>query len=72
LPEGNAGTAALSINDPTPTLLSIELSYIETLQVTGVVPSGNSKGKSATAIAVKRDEVRCTENVGTSRTFINE
>jgi hypothetical protein len=53
LPAGNAGTTALSISDPTPTLLSVELSYIETRQVTGVVPSGNSRGKSATAITIR-------------------
>lgn len=32
--------------DPTPTLLSEELSYTETRHVTGVVPSGNSRGNS--------------------------
>lgn len=47
LPAGNGGTEALSINAPTPTFLSIDLSYIETRQVTGVVPSGNSNGSSA-------------------------
>lgn len=47
LPVGNAGAIALSNNDPTPTFLSAELSYIETRHVTGVVPSGNSKGSSA-------------------------
>lgn len=33
--------------DPTATLLPVELSYIDTRQVTGVVPSGNSRGSSA-------------------------
>jgi hypothetical protein len=57
LPDGNAGTIALFINDPTPTLLSVELSYIEMRQVTGVVPSGNSRGKSATAIKAKEPKL---------------
>jgi hypothetical protein len=35
-------------------LLSVELSNIETRHVTGVVPSGNSRGKSATAIELGR------------------
>lgn len=47
LPIGNEGAIALSNNDPTPTFLSAEPSYIETRHVTGVVPSGNSKGSSA-------------------------
>lgn len=47
LPVGKGGTDALSICNPTPTLLSAELSYIETRHATGVVPSGNSKGNSA-------------------------
>lgn len=47
LPEGKGGASALSIKDPTPTLLSVMLSYIETRQATGVVPSGNSNGSSA-------------------------
>lgn len=47
LPGGKGGTEALSINFPTPTFLSIELSYIETRHVTGVVPSGNSSGSAA-------------------------
>lgn len=46
LQAGNGGAEALSIKDPTPTFLLEELSYIETRQVTGVVPSGNSKGSS--------------------------
>ncbi|KAJ0838253.1 hypothetical protein HanRHA438_Chr16g0787011 [Helianthus annuus] len=44
---GSGGAEALFINDPTPTLLSVELSYMHTRQVTGVVPSGNSNGNSA-------------------------
>ena len=47
LPGGNGGVTALAINDPTPTFLSVEPSYIETGHVTGVVPSGNSNGNSA-------------------------
>lgn len=47
LPAGSGGTVALSISDPTPTFLPIELSYMQTRQVTGVVPSGNSRGNSA-------------------------
>jgi hypothetical protein len=38
-------------------LLSVELSYIETRQETGVVPSGNSSGKSATAIITKETKL---------------
>lgn len=47
LPAGSGGTIALFMRDPTPTLMSGELSYTETRQVTGVVPSGNSSGNSA-------------------------
>lgn len=47
LPGGIGGAIALSITAPTPTFLSGELSYIDTRQVTGVVPSGNSNGNSA-------------------------
>ena len=50
LPGGSGGADALFIKDPTPTFLSVELSYIETRHVTGVVPSGNSKGNSAVII----------------------
>lgn len=50
LPVGNGGADALSIKDPTPTFLSVELSYTETRHVTGVVPSGNSNGNSAAII----------------------
>ena len=47
LPGGNGGVTALAINDPTPTFLSVEPSYIETRHETGVVPSGNSNSNSA-------------------------
>jgi len=47
LPAGREGTVALSINEPTPTFLPKALSYMQTRQVTGVVPSGNSSGNSA-------------------------
>lgn len=47
LPAGSGGTEAFFIKDPTPTLLSGELSYTETRHVTGVVPSGNSRGNPA-------------------------
>lgn len=53
LPTGNGGAEALSIKDPTPTFLPEELSYIETRQVTGVVPSGNSNGNST--VIIKRE-----------------
>lgn len=53
---GNGGAEALSIKDPTPTFLSVELSYMETRQVTGVVPSGNSNGSSASKI--KGDKIK--------------
>lgn len=53
LPAGSGGTEALSIKDPTPTFLSVELSYIETRHVTGVVPSGNSSGNSAISMKTK-------------------
>jgi hypothetical protein len=55
LPVGNGGAEALSIKDPTPTFLPEELSYIETRHVTGVVPSGNSKGNST--FIMKRNKV---------------
>lgn len=54
LPEGSGGAEALSINVPTPTFLSVELSYIDTRHVTGVVPSGNSSGSSAARILKKK------------------
>lgn len=47
LPAGSGGAIALFMRDPTPTFMSGELSYTETRQVTGVVPSGNSSGNSA-------------------------
>lgn len=47
LPAGNGGAEALSIKDPTPTFSPAEPSYIDTQQVTGMVPSGNSKDNSS-------------------------
>lgn len=55
LPAGNGGTEALFIKDPTPTLLSDELSYTETRHATGVVPSGNSRGNSASTAKIVRE-----------------
>lgn len=54
LPAGNGGTVALFKIDPTPTLLSEEPSYTQTRDVTGVVPSGNSRGSSAVIATTER------------------
>lgn len=53
LPGGSGGATALSIIVPIPTFLSAEPSYMDTRQVTGVVPSGNSNGSSALKITCK-------------------
>ena len=47
LPRGSWGGKAIFKGAPTPTPPPTALSYMQTRDITGVVPSGNSKGNSA-------------------------